>query len=759
VAAYFAALVSALEAPAGLARYVGPGGTAIQGAIFCCYDAFARVDVRCELSLPGGVRCYALDGVGEAMPCAGGAHEEAQWRRVRVSSALRALRAPPLALQARLGCLHCGDAAPPRSPGAEAALVADALALRREPGAAAAWAALAGRGPGVLPEAARHFARAPPEDVVLETLLRHCLRARRAGQAAAALAQALAEESQPGWDAAQGAPSAAAPLAAALLAQRDWAAAAAVLAAAVARAPRDARLLLLQSECAAGAGDAAAALAHAAAAAGAAPAQRAVWLRLAAAHAACGAPEAALVALNCAPHVAVAEEAAADAWRGAFPGGAPPRAARATAPPAPAGAAAADARAWEEAALPGRAALARLRAAQLLPPPHALPYAAGAHPRRTPLAPAAAAAAGVYSVLVDLVAELGWEGFLAARAAVFVMDTDDGRAEDSEEGSEAEEAEEEEEEEGSDSGREAAAAAPAQPQRESPARAGTRQAGVRAAGAPPPGSSPQHAPRAPPQQHAAAAAAPAAAEAADALAASAPAAEAEAAGASRARSRGEADVARDRLALAARAPLAPQRLCAEWLDVLIGALYDDVAEYAAWRTAEAADARAAQRAAAAAGAAAGEPGAADAEEEEEEEDAEEALALDAVDTDAALGTAGDWARRGALCERLKRSDDAERAYRVCVHLGFHAAAWRALARLYAAWGWAPEALTAVAQLAAAAHSADDAEAEVSQPLRALIAAVGLQAARQAQEALGAPPPVVNAAFHEAVRWKSDGWDA
>lgn len=35
-----------------------------QGGIYCTYDAFTRTDLRCELSVPGGVTTYAIDGEG-----------------------------------------------------------------------------------------------------------------------------------------------------------------------------------------------------------------------------------------------------------------------------------------------------------------------------------------------------------------------------------------------------------------------------------------------------------------------------------------------------------------------------------------------------------------------------------------------------------------------------------------------------------------------------------------------------------------------
>ena len=207
----------------------------------------------------------------------------------------------------------------------------------------------------------------------------------------------------------------------------------------------------------------------------------------------------------------------------------------------------------------------------------------------------------------------------------------------------------------------------------------------------------------------------------------------------------EHQVALDAALLAGDAPLKEvleqRRLCAPWLDAVFGALYADVAEYTDWRTAEAVEGRRAS----------GQATAADA----------------AADTDSALGTRGDWLRRGAMCERLKRVDDAERAYRVCVHLGgggFNATAWRGLARIYAAWGWAPETLTACAQLVAGLAGCEHPAADVAVPpsvaqaLRTLIAALGLQAVRDAQHSLGEPSAVVNACFHAAVQWRMQGWD-
>jgi len=37
----------------------------IQGGIYCCYDAFSRSDVRCELTVPGGSQSYVINRDGQ----------------------------------------------------------------------------------------------------------------------------------------------------------------------------------------------------------------------------------------------------------------------------------------------------------------------------------------------------------------------------------------------------------------------------------------------------------------------------------------------------------------------------------------------------------------------------------------------------------------------------------------------------------------------------------------------------------------------
>lgn len=58
--------------------------TKIERGFYCCYDPFARVDVRCELCIPGGVVCGALDANGTV-------HEVTPeiWRNCQLASFLR----------------------------------------------------------------------------------------------------------------------------------------------------------------------------------------------------------------------------------------------------------------------------------------------------------------------------------------------------------------------------------------------------------------------------------------------------------------------------------------------------------------------------------------------------------------------------------------------------------------------------------------------------------------------------------------------
>ena len=70
MAAYFGALAAGLERPSALGTVasllalrwdvaVAPASR-VRAGVYCCYDAFSRLDVRCELAVPGGMHTYAV---------------------------------------------------------------------------------------------------------------------------------------------------------------------------------------------------------------------------------------------------------------------------------------------------------------------------------------------------------------------------------------------------------------------------------------------------------------------------------------------------------------------------------------------------------------------------------------------------------------------------------------------------------------------------------------------------------------------------
>jgi hypothetical protein len=84
VAAYFANITSLVEPISFLGGFFTSVETKIERGFFCTYDPFTRLDVRCELCIPGGVVCGALDSDGNV-------HDVTPdlWRNVTVSAAAR----------------------------------------------------------------------------------------------------------------------------------------------------------------------------------------------------------------------------------------------------------------------------------------------------------------------------------------------------------------------------------------------------------------------------------------------------------------------------------------------------------------------------------------------------------------------------------------------------------------------------------------------------------------------------------------------
>ncbi|MEW5305628.1 MAG: hypothetical protein WDW36_008157 [Sanguina aurantia] len=85
VAAYFASITMRVEAVPWMRGFWNSNQVKVQRGFYCTYDPFTRADVRCELCIPGGVVCGALDAGGQV-------HEvtPALWRNVQVAAFLRA---------------------------------------------------------------------------------------------------------------------------------------------------------------------------------------------------------------------------------------------------------------------------------------------------------------------------------------------------------------------------------------------------------------------------------------------------------------------------------------------------------------------------------------------------------------------------------------------------------------------------------------------------------------------------------------------
>ena len=803
IAAYFATLSASIECGPGGLRKLLTYGCAIEGGIYCVYDAFSRLDLRCELTVPGGVTVYAVDGEGLQYD----EIDAAVWRGARVSAVLRSLRAGGASLLAA-GCVRRLPSL--TTPAAEDAVMVDIFEIFRSSAILEVAPLLLGRAPGAPPSKERLYERAVPEDVMLDTLARHFCSTRRLARGIDFFGKLVEIH-----------PAAVVPLAGLMREAGRTEAAIELLRGAVAELEGAAatRALLELAECLLTLEDMEGALDAASQAASRSPDSRTGWLALARCLAAAGEPARALVALHCAPVALAAEDRVCCGQSGLFP--IPLDLPAGTTEPA---ALVHDpfvdeaARLEEEEQLLGRReGLSQLPAPQMLPRPGVLEV------RCLPVAPGAVcnpqegAAAAAYSVLVDLVSDLGWEDFLDCRSGVFEMmpdeepysddgtqpvawgeeagededddlDTDDdGDGDDNEEGGGG----------GGGSSRDSAkrpahASAPGDSSRDEtrastvilempsasdsaqPGPAGTARAGepssrlyalassLLGGEAPPPAAAaggvctgPGPVVEAGPEsERLAPSVAPTPGPGTPKLAMqpsgsnpSSPIAGAEpsplaasVAPPPRQQLAPAAELVRDRAALVAGEPLAAGRLCAEWLDTLIHVLYDDMSEFMEWSLGEAREAKLREKRGG------GKP--------EGDDLGESAAGL----------AQADWVRRGQLAERLKRVEDAERAYRIAVHMGFSFTAWAALARIYATLGWAQEALTAAEQIMAAHDAVQpwgeyrQAPPSVASCLQVLVAQVGLKAVRQAMDALGDVHEALQLVLHDAVRWKADGWD-
>ncbi|KNC77865.1 hypothetical protein SARC_09686 [Sphaeroforma arctica JP610] len=85
VAAYFNTLVNDLRKAAVNTK----ASWRIQSGTYCCYNAFAGVDVRVEVTMPGTVNAYVLDNQGRRYGC-----DERMWQEVQLCSVLRYVEKP-----------------------------------------------------------------------------------------------------------------------------------------------------------------------------------------------------------------------------------------------------------------------------------------------------------------------------------------------------------------------------------------------------------------------------------------------------------------------------------------------------------------------------------------------------------------------------------------------------------------------------------------------------------------------------------------
>jgi len=68
VAAYFAELCENVERPSFIQGLWSSQEYKVVGGTYCCFDAFSRLDLRCDFAVPGGVTVHAVDASGNSVP-------------------------------------------------------------------------------------------------------------------------------------------------------------------------------------------------------------------------------------------------------------------------------------------------------------------------------------------------------------------------------------------------------------------------------------------------------------------------------------------------------------------------------------------------------------------------------------------------------------------------------------------------------------------------------------------------------------------
>jgi hypothetical protein len=107
IAGYFAGLLARVERPGLLAGFWLGSELAVQRGFYCVYDAMSRMDLRCELCVPGGVVCGVVDADGNLRD----AKDPQLWQQAQVSAFIRAqLYEPEMTLNG--GCIVTADPLP-----------------------------------------------------------------------------------------------------------------------------------------------------------------------------------------------------------------------------------------------------------------------------------------------------------------------------------------------------------------------------------------------------------------------------------------------------------------------------------------------------------------------------------------------------------------------------------------------------------------------------------------------------------------------
>mmetsp|Transcript_20746 Transcript_20746/g.65647 ORF Transcript_20746/g.65647 Transcript_20746/m.65647 type:complete len:734 (+) Transcript_20746:301-2502(+) len=703
IAAYFASLTGGVEPPGILASLVKFSEFLVEGGVYCCYDAFSRLDLRCELSVPGGVSLHAVDGHGNTVDVDAGL-----WKGALVSAFMREKRLDRAAL-VQAGCVQICEML--QTPSLEGRLLKCIKDLYQA---------------GVV-SSSRYLIQerdVDGGDALAAALCDHFTLHERLIQGVDFFVELLQWEVDTA-------------VYAAVLQERLGLhnAALETLEGAVDVQGDSVPLLVALSNMLLRSGEVKTALQVARRAVRAGNALRGTWLALARAYLANDAPRLAMVSINLmpAPPMEIDEMVATFVV-------VPPQAMGVTRPlgflhnPN----VEEEVKVAEESQQAGREDLMMLSAAHLLPllPPAAPDVYDLSEGCSSELS--ARIRAEVYAILVEMTNVLGWNGFLEVRASVFIMEDREqkgkgvsshqrlpsnsgGRAVGSEdeygESDEADVYESESEGQGTEGDQPPSPRSPPPPG--PPTVTGNEVTDGTGERATSPGSG----------------------AGADV-------------GHVKIDDEGGGDGGVDDTVAAEK-----KRICAMWLDELIQALYEDLSEYMDWRLLEWRARRARKRAglgATVGGVFSDDDDESDDEGEWDGEDADEIPPL-------STGQA-DWHRRGALCERLLRPEDAERAYRVCVHEGFNMSSWVSLARLYANWAWTGEALMAVAQILAHHDFVQDYTVHrriptcIRQTINSLIKRVGLQEVRAVQRQLGELHPAASQLLFDSVEWHTVGFD-